>query len=410
MDRIVSLDFYATLVCMAGILLLGRFIIAKVRLLQDYSIPEPVVGGIIAAWVLLGLEVFCHIQVSFDISMKSTLMLAFFSSIGLCADFASLKKGGVMLIRFLFIVTGLLLVQNIAGILIAKGMGVNPLMGMLGGSISMNGGHGTGATWASIFEHAPFNYPDAMMIAMAAATFGLISGGIIGGPVAKYLIKRHSLKPQVDNASFSAPMLEAEFEAPKDGRVINANSLIESVALIALCLLVGSFLYGYAKAHFDKSFVLPEFVWCLFVGVIVRNLLTGFKIRSIFDREISVIGNFSLSLFLAIALTTVNIKQLWHLALPLSVILTVQVVLMALYAVLVTFRAMGRDYDAAVLAGGHCGFGLGATPTAIVNMQTITSKYGPSHTAFLVVPMVGAFFIDIINALVISGFLKLPIF
>lgn len=189
--------------------------------------------------------------------------------------------------------------------------------------------------------------------------------------------------------------------------MITAGSFVESLALIAVSLLVGTLVSTYFKG---SSFTLPTFVWCLFVGAVLRNVLSLTKVHQVFDREVSVLGNVSLSLFLAYALMTINLYQLVSLALPMLVILTIQVVLMVFFAVFVTFRFCGRDYDAAVLAAGHCGFGLGATPTAMANMQTVTQHYGPSHMAFIVVPLVGAFFIDLVNAFVISGVLKLPFF
>lgn len=400
---VVTFNFYATLLSMIFVLLLGHFIIKRNKFLRTYNIPEPVVGGIIVAIFIFILYHYGKIELRFENSLKDPLMLAFFTSIGLSADFASLKKGGKILFGFLFIVAGLLLLQNIIGISVAKLMGVDPLIGLLGGSITMSGGHGTGAAWAEIFKNSPYNLAPAMEVAMACATFGLVMGGIIGGPVAHYLVKKHNLElPQ--NKLDDHPV---GFEKPEKERLITASSFVQSLALIVIALFVGTEIAQYLKGG---SFTLPTFVWCLFVGVILRNLLQATKIHQVFDREVSVIGNVSLSLFLAFALMTINLWQLISLALPMLVILLCQTIIMVLYAVFITFRFCGRDYDAAVLSAGHCGFGLGATPTAMVNMQTVTQHYGPSHTAFIVVPLVGAFFIDIINALVISGTLKLPFF
>ncbi len=396
-----SFDFYFTLVCMVFVLLTGRYIISKVKVLRDYNIPEPVVGGILAAIFILCVYQFLHIEFKFDTSLKDPLMLAFFSSIGLSADFASLKKGGKMLVIFLGVVVGLLFLQNIIGVGVSYAMGQNPLLGMLGGSITMSGGHGTGAAWADIFKNPPYNFGAATEVAMACATFGLVMGGLIGGPTARYLIKKHNLKiPGKEHISKDSH----DFEAPNKERLITPISFIESLALIAMCLLIGTLLSDYSKSVFP-SFNLPTFVYCLFMGVILRNVLSALNIHQVFDREVSVLGNVSLWLFLAFAMMTLNLWELVALALPMIVILTAQAVCMVLFAVFVTFRFCGRDYDAAVLAAGHCGFGLGATPTAMVNMQTVTSHYGPSHMAFIVVPLVGAFFIDLINAVVIQSIL-----
>lgn len=397
-------DFYSTLVCMVVVLILGRFIIGKIKFLRDYNIPEPVVGGIIAAIVILCVYQFAQIELKFDGSLKDPLMLAFFTSVGLSADFASLKKGGKMLGIFLIFVVGLLILQNIIGIGVSYMMDVNPLIGLLGGSITMSGGHGTGAAWAGIFKDAPYNFSAATEVAMACATFGLIMGGIIGGPVARYLIKHYKLQtPGKEHNDDENPQ---GFEMPSKERLITSISFIESLALIAICLLVGNLLKDFEQVYI-KGLNLPTFVYCLFCGVILRNVLSALRIHQVFDREVSVIGNVSLSLFLAFAMMTVNLWELVALALPMLVILTTQAVVMAVYAIFVTFRFCGKDYDAAVLAAGHCGFGLGATPTAMVNMQTVTSHYGPSHMSFIIVPLVGAFFIDIINALVIQGTLNL---
>ncbi|PAF54547.1 sodium/glutamate symporter [Helicobacter sp. 13S00482-2] len=407
----LNFNIYATLVCMVAVLLLGRLIIKRVKFLRDYDIPEPVVGGVVAAIFILAIYKFSSIELKFDSSLKDPLMLAFFTSIGLSADFASLKKGGKMLGVFLIVVVGLLFLQNIIGIGIAEAMGVNPLMGMLGGSITMSGGHGTGSAWAVVFKDLPYNFSPAMEVAMASATFGLVSGGIIGGPVARYLIKKYNLKTPLKSGNKpneSEEVAPVGFESPKKERLITTSSFVESLALIAVALLIGTSVSDFVKNH--MSYTLPTFVWCLFVGVILRNFLSAFNIHKVFDREVAVLGNVSLSLFLAFALMTINLWELVALALPMFVILVCQVVVMILYAVFITFRFCGKDYDAAVFAAGHCGFGLGATPTAMVNMQTITNHYGYSHTAFIVVPLVGAFFIDIVNSLVITGFLYLPVF
>ncbi len=226
-------------------------------------------------------------------------------------------------------------------------------------------------------------------------------GGLIGGPVARYLVKKVKVPGEEHNRD-DAPQ---GFEMPDMERPLTTFSLIETLALIAISLKGGEMLSAYLKGG---AFELPVFVCVLFVGVLLRNVLTLLNWHEVSDREVSLLGNVSLSLFLAMALMSLRLWDLANLALPIFVLLAAQTVAMALYAIFVTFRVMGSNYDAAVLAAGHCGFGLGATPTAIANMQAITQRFGPSHLAFLVVPMVGAFFIDIINAMVIKLFLALP--
>lgn len=397
----VQLDFYGTLVAASLVLLLGRGLVARVGFLRTYNIPEPVAGGLVVALVLLALR-FVDIEVRFDTSLQTPLMLAFFATIGLSADFASLKKGGRVVGIFLLAVVGLLVVQNAMGIGLAKMLGLDPLMGLLTGSITLAGGHGTGAAWGTMFSEK-FGLASASELAMASATFGLVLGGLIGGPVARLLVKR----VQIPGLEQEKPRLPKGFEQPNKERSITSFSLIETLALIAVSLLAGSLLNGLLH---ETAFELPTFVCVLFVGVVLRNGLSALGLYQVFEREVSVLGNVSLSLFLAIALMSLKLWDLAALALPIFIILAVQALAMALFAIFVTFRMMGRNYDAAVLAAGHCGFGLGATPTAIANMQAVTQRYGPSQMAFLVVPMVGAFFIDIINVIVIKLYLALPLF
>ncbi len=402
----MTLDVLGTLVAASLVLLLGRKLVAKSTFLKTYSIPEPVVGGLLVALLLLALHSFANIKVQFDNSLQGPLMMAFFATIGLNANLASLKAGGRTLALFLGVVLGLLILQDTIGLVMAKLMGLDPLIGLLGGTISLSGGHGTGAAWGRVFAEQ-HGLAAATEIAIACATFGLILGGLIGGPVAGFLVKR--VKQPLPGAQKDVPAddMPLSFEQPKAVQLITPQAFIEALALIAICLSVGTALGNLIKG---TAFELPTFVCVLFVGVLLSNglsLLIGYKI---FERAILVLGNVSLSLFLAMALMSLKLWDLASLALPVLLILAVQAVVMALYAVFVTFRVMGSNYDAAVLSAGHCGFGLGATPTAIANMQAVTDRFGPSHLAFLVVPMVSAFFIDIANAIVIKLFLALPIY
>lgn len=396
----VQLDFYGTLVAASLVLLLGRGLVTRVGFLRAYNIPEPVAGGLVVALLLLLLRGMGDMEVRIDTSLQAPLMLAFFATIGLSADFASLKKGGRNLAVFLLLVTGFLLVQNAMGIGLAKALGLDPLMGLLTGSVTLSGGHGTGGAWGAVFKEQ-YGLASAPEIAMASATFGLVLGGLIGGPVARLLVKR----VQTPGAVQGEPRLPRGYEQPYKERQITALSFIETLALVAISLQAGSFLSGLIQG---TALELPTFVCVLFVGVVLRNGLSALGWHQVFDQEVSLLGNVSLSLFLAIALMSLRLWDLASLALPILILLAVQTLVMALFAIFVTFHVMGRNYDAAVLAAGHCGFGLGATPTAIANMQAVTQRYGPSPMAFLVVPMVGAFFIDISNAIVIKLYLALP--
>lgn len=401
----ISLDVLQTLVAASLVLLLGRKLVASSTFLKTYSIPEPVVGGLLVALLLFALRGVSDTQVQFDGSLQGPLMLTFFATIGLNANLASLKAGGRTLALFLVVVLGLLVAQNIIGISMAKLMGLDPLIGLLGASISLSGGHGTGAAWGKVFAER-HGLAAATEIAIACATFGLILGGLVGGPVAGFLVKRFKLQstetePDVEDK------IQQSFEKPKAVQLITPQAFIEALALIAISLSVGTV---FANQLNGTAFELPTFVCVLFVGVVLSNGLSALVGYKIFERAIQLLGNVSLSLFLAMALMSLRLWDLATLALPVLLILAVQAVAMAAYAAFVTFRVMGSNYDAAVLAAGHCGFGLGATPTAIANMQAVTERFGPSHVAFLVVPMVSAFFIDIANALVIKLFLALPIY
>ncbi|ENA0610662.1 sodium/glutamate symporter [Enterobacter bugandensis] len=398
----IHLDTLTTLVAATLVLLLGRKLVHGISLLKKYTIPEPVAGGLLAAIALLVLKKSMDLEIDFDMSLRDPLMLAFFATIGLNANLASLRSGGKVLGVFLLVVIGLLLMQNVIGLSMAYLLGLDPLMGLLAGSVTLLGGHGTGAAWSEVFVEQ-YGFQNAMEVAMACATFGLILGGLLGGPVARYLVK-HSPTPQGIPDDKVAP---TTFEKPDAERTISSLVLIETIALIALCLTLGKVIAQWLSGTVLE---LPTFVCVLFVGVVLSNGLALLGFYRVFERAVSVMGNVCLSLFLAMALMSLKLWELASLALPIFAILAVQTLFMAFYAIFVTWRVMGRNYDAAVLAAGHCGFGLGATPTAIANMQAITERFGPSHIAFLVVPMVGAFFIDIVNAIVIKLYLMLPLF
>ena len=369
---------YETLALASLVLLLGYFLVKRISILKTFNIPEPVVGGFIVAIGLLIWNKVDGTSFNFDKNLQTTMMLVFFTSIGLSANFSRLIKGGKPLIVFLF-VAGLLIICH-------------PAYGLLAGSVTLTGGHGTGAAWADTFVHQ-FNLQGATEIAMACATFGLVFGGIIGGPVARFLLNRQKQGENPENDEVDD--IQEAFEHPTYKRKITSRSLIETIAMMSICLLIGQYLDAQTKG---TAFQLPTFVWCLFTGVIIRNILTNIFRFQVADSAIDVLGSVGLSIFLAIALMSLKLWELAGLAVDVLIILAVQVVFMAVFAIYVTYRAMGKDYDAVVLSSGHCGFGLGATPTAVANMQAITSRFGPSHKAFLIVPMVGAFFIDLINA------------
>lgn len=397
----------ATLAIAIIVLLTGSTLIAKIDILQRYSLPEPVVGGLIAAALVTALRFGANTEISLDLSLQTPLMLAFFATIGLGADVRTLIKGGRTLVVFWLLLAVMLVIQNGAGLAAARAMDLHPLVGMLAGSITMMGGHGTGAAYAGQFAEV-YNLQGAMELAMACATFGLVLGGLVGGPVAQRLITRHQLAP-----GNGASVTTLVANTPNDSQDVvpaaklTPGSFIESLLLITLCVLCGQ----WASTIAENDYVtLPTFVWTLFTGVLIRNGFTLTGLRKIDDDAVSLLGSVSLSLFLAMALMSLRLWELVSLAVPILVILAIQTAIAALYISYLTYWVMGKNYDAAVIAAGHAGLALGATPTAIANMQAITGKYGPSPQAFLIIPIVGAFLIDITNALFIQGFLALPMF
>lgn len=402
----LSFSTYYTLICAALVLLAGKFLVHRIRFLRDFNIPEPVAGGLLAAALIFTIHEFTGYSFTFSSDLQTGFMLLFFASIGLSANFAKLRAGGAGLVFFLVIIAVFILVQNTVGMGLATIMGLDPLIGLIAGSITLVGGHGTAGAWGVVLE-TEHGVQGAVTLGIACATFGLVIGGLIGGPLAKGLITRHRLATPtalpVNDATASLSD-EASFENPQQVRLITTEAAIETLALFAACLGFAEFMTTFSRGTF---FQLPTFVWALGGGVVLRNTLNYLFNFQVFDRAIDLFGNVGLSVYLAIALLSLKLWELSGLAAPLMVILLAQTLTMALFACFVTFRMMGKDYDAAVLAAGHCGFGMGATPTAIANMQAITNQYGPSHKSFLIVPMVGAFFIDIVNAAMIQLFIKL---
>lgn len=397
-----EVDAFGTIVIAVFFLFIGRYLVNRVQFFKNYNLPEPVIGGLVAAITAFILFKFFNISATFDAQIQSILMLMFFTSVGLGADFVKLKDGGKALFIFLFCVIGFVIVQNIVGVSLATVLGLDPLIGLIVGSITLTGGHGTAGAWGQVLE-TQHGIQGAIVLGMASATFGLIIGGIVGGPVAKFLIKRHQLANKIDNdqneSQLDDQLKSAPFEYPKKTRLITASNAVSTLGMFALCIFTANLMTDFSQG---KWFELPTFVWALGSGVILRNLLEHVFKVNIFDRAIDVFGNASLSLYLSMALLSLQLWLLADLAGPLVTILIVQMLVLILYTAFVTFKVMGSNYDAAVLSAGHCGFGMGATPTAIANIQAVTNTYGPSHKAFLLIPLTGAFFIDIVNAIVIQ--------
>ncbi|EEY96908.1 sodium/glutamate symporter [Acinetobacter johnsonii] len=395
-------DAFMTIVAAVAVLLVGYVFVNKVSILKKYNIPEPVAGGLVAAVITYILFKSSNITVNFDTNIQQIFMLMFFTSVGLSASFVKLKEGGKSLLVFLVCIIVFVLLQNVVGISLATVLGLDSLIGLITGSVTLTGGHGTAGAWGTIFENE-HGVQGAIVLGMASATFGLIIGGVIGGPIAKFLIRRYQLAEEIPAATGrneAPPSAQtAPFEFPEKTRLITADDAVKTMGMFAICISFAYFMTAVAKGQW---FELPSFVWALMCGVVLRNILEhGLRVQ-VFDRCIDVFGNASLALFLAMALMSLQLWLLADLAGPLVIILIVQTIFLALYLYFVTFRVMGKNYDAAVLCAGQCGVNLGATPTAIANIQAVTNTYGPSHKAFLIIPLTGAFFVDIVNAFVIQ--------
>jgi glutamate:Na+ symporter, ESS family len=395
----LELDLIHTILVSMVVLFAGRALVANVGVLQRFSIPAPVVGGGLVAILLAFADGLGGIKPSFNLGLKDSLLLMFFTTVGLAADARMLAKGGMKLVVFLGISAVLIVAQNIIGIGAALALDLHPVVGLLSGSITLVGGHGTGAAYAGRLGDT-MNLQGAMELAMACATAGLVLGAVLGGPVTEYLIKRHGLSGPRDPA-------QAEQEGEVRDDDVNSRTLINALFVVLVCLAGGRAL---ARLVEGTGFILPDFVFCLLLGVVIRNASNFTPRFQLSGRSIDCVGDVALSLFLVMALMTMKLLDLANLAGPLLIILAAQAVVIILFTVFVTFRVMGGSYDAAVIAGGQIGFGLSSTACALAIMKAVTLRHGASALAFLIVPMVGAFFIDIINALVIQGSLALPMF
>jgi glutamate:Na+ symporter, ESS family len=398
--RTIQLDLLFTILAAFLVLAAGRALVARISFLKRFSIPAPVVGGVLVAVLLALADAFGGVRVSFDMALRDNLLLMFFTTVGLSADARMLARGGPKLVLFLAVSAAFIIVQNLVGIAAALAMDLHPVVGLLGGSITLTGGHGTGAAYGGRFGDT-MNIVGAMELTMACATTGLVLGSVLGGPLAQFLVKRYKLTPPAEVTA------AAEADEAEAVDAITAQSVLNVLFAILASLAIGKWL---AQIVQGTGVILPDFLFCLLLGVIIRNAATVLPAFRVSAATVDLLGSVSLSLFLVMALMGMRLVDLVSLAGPLLVILALQTVAMALYAVFVTFRAMGRDYDAAVLAAGHVGFALSSTAAALAIMKTITERNGPSPLAFVVVPMVGAFFIDIANALVIQGYLALPFF
>ena len=373
------------------LLLLGRWIKKKVSFFEKFFIPSPVIGGTLFSIILLIGHQTETFTFTFNDDIKNLLMIAFFTTVGFSASLKILKKGGVGVALFLLAAVILVILQDIVGPVLAKALGINPLLGLAAGSIPLTGGHGTSGAFGPELEK--LGATGATVVAVASATYGLIAGCLIGGPIARRLMIKNNLKPTESKEGVDNSLLGSATE-------VTEESLFSAVVYIGIAMGIGALINNMlAKAGIK----FPVYLMGMVVAAIIRNIL-DFNQKQLPFTEIGIVGNISLSLFLSMALMSMKLWQLIDLAVPLIVILLAQTVLMAFFAYFITFNIMGRDYDAAVMSTGHCGFGLGATPNAMANMETFTTANGPSVKAFFIIPIVGSLFIDFINAGVIQTF------
>ncbi|MGR5132402.1 sodium/glutamate symporter [Vibrio alfacsensis] len=405
MNHLISVGALESFLVAISVLFLGHFINAKLPILKKFNIPEPIVGGLIVACIITALH-FNGVDLEFDLPLQNTFMLMFFATVGLAANYTQLIKGGAKVFIFLAVASFYIIIQNGVGVSLAAALGLDPLMGLIAGSITLSGGHGTGAAWSQTFQDV-YGLHNVLEIAMASATFGLIMGGIIGSPVAQRLVEKNNIESEYGRGSkthekFPELVTYNEYEEDK----VTAKKVVEKLFFLLICVTGAKYVEQWVSTFEIQWLMIPDFVYALFIGVIITNFLEVTKIRSLDAETVDMLGTVSLSLFLAMALMSLKLWNIFDLAIPFLVILGVQSVILAIFTYYVTFKVMGSNYDAAVIAGGHCGFGLGATPTAVMNMGSIVNRFGPSPQAFMVVPIVGAFFIDIVNLIILQGYIS----
>ena len=409
----IELDMIQTAGIGALALIVGMVLTRKVGFLQKFCIPSPVSGGIIFSLFTLILYGWFDVEVSFDNTLSDVFMLAFFTSVGFQSDLKVIKQGGKLLVIMLTLLVVMIAMQNLMPMVITRLMGVDALIGMAAGSISMTGGHGTAGGFASVLEDLGLH--GAGTIGMAAATFGLIAGSMIGGPLAEWIIRtkltHEQMQPQDEEIDPAMAGIESDEASPagREKRVSTNEQEFQQYAKATYSILLvmgGGTLLSWLLTKTGVTF--PTYFGALILAAIVRNVIGFVNSEKLLDMDrIISVGNISLSLFLGMAMISLKLWELHSLAMPLIFILASQVLMMALFALFVAFPLLGRDYDAAVLCAGMCGFGLGATPNAMANMSAVCYKYRYTVKPFLIVPVIGAMFADLINTGMITLFLNL---
>ena len=394
----INADAVMTTAMAAVLLLIGYFINSKVSILNKYCIPAPVVGGFLFMFVTFAGHVTNTFKFNFTTSFQDPFMLAFFTTVGLGASFSLLKKGGILLVIYWATAGVISIFQNVIGIAVSKVISLEAPYALLASAISMIGGHGAAGAYGKTF--AEMGYSAGIEVGAAAATFGLISAVLVGGPLARRLIVKYDLKPDEDE-NFES---DIDTVNASTGEKLASLDVIKNVTVILVCMAVGTVISGWIGKLIGMSF--PTYVGAMFVAVIVRNVNEGAHFYNFSFSLVDGIGDVMLSLYLAIALMTLKLWELAGLIGGVLIVVLCQVLFMILIAYFVVFRVLGKNYDAAVMCAGLCGHGLGATPSAIVNMTSVKDRYGMSRRAFMIVPIVGAFLVDIIYQPQTIAFIK----
>lgn len=391
--KVIELDMYQATAVAAIVLLLGRILVDKIAILRKYCIPAPVVGGFIYAILHLVVRSAGIFEISADMTLKNVFMVAFFCSVGYTASFKMLKKGGIQTIVFLLLAVVMVVLQNCLGAGLASAFGLDPRLGLATGSIPMVGGHGTAGSFGPMLEE--LGVANANVVAIASATFGLVAGCAIGGPIAYNKINKFNLKSAALDTT-----VEEMVEKDETG-AIDSKQFLDAFLYLIIAIGAGTVV----SMFLGKLMTFPFYIGAMLVGAVIRNVMDAMQ-KEIPMEEIGTLGGSCLSIFLGLAMIDMKLWQLAELALPLVVMLAAQTILMFVYAYFVVFNVLGRTYDAAVMTTGFCGFGMGATPNAMANMQAVTGQYGPAPTAYMVVPLVGSLFIDFCNASILTAFIN----
>ncbi len=392
----IQIDMYQTLALSVVVLMLGQFLKQKINFLEKFCIPSPVVGGLIFSVLTCILYSTGVVEFTFDDTLREVCMVFFFTSVGFQANLKVLKSGEKALAIFLGLVIALIFMQNLLAVGVSHLIGLDSLVGLCTGSIPMVGGHGTAGAFGPVLED--FNVQGATTICTAAATFGLVAGSLIGGPIGKRLIEKKHLLDTIVTEDDSL-LIEEEKKHERHSNMY-AAAVFQLILAVGLGTIISELLT-------KTGLTFPIYIGAMIVAAIVRNVGEYSGKFDIYMGEINNLGGICLSLFLGIAMITLKLWQLAELALPLMILLGAQLLLIFLYTYFVVFRVMGKDYDAAVLAAGTCGFGMGATPNAMANMQVLCDRYAPSVKAYLLVPLIGSLFADFINSLVITLFINI---